>query len=264
MVRRLMIIQHIKELYNYRSLIWILAWVEFKQRYKNSVLGYFWSLLEPLLMLGILYVVFSNLMKVQVEQYQLFLLQGIIMWSFFTRSTSGSLLSIVMKPHLVQKVYFPRDILVIAGCTTALLMSVFESVIFILFMLIFRIPLSVNIVFIPLIILLFFCMALGTSLALAALNVYYRDIQYIWALVLQVGFFATPVIYPLTVFPPLLFRILSYNPIAQIIYLGRDVTLYAKAPNLASLAYVIAVAIIALGVGYWIFMRFEPKFAESL
>lgn len=257
-------IQHIQELYHYRNLIWILAWVDFKQRYKNSVLGYFWSLLEPLLMLGILYVVFSNLMKVQVQYYQLFLLQGIIMWSFFSRATTASLIAIVMKPHLVQKVYFPRDILVISGCITALLMSIFESIVFVLFMLVIRIPFSVDIVYIPLIVLLFFCIVLGTSLALAALNVYYRDIQYIWALILQAGFFATPIIYPLTVFPEPLFRIVSYNPLAQIIYLARDVTIYAKAPNLASLSYAIAIAFIALGIGYWIFMRLEPRFAEEL
>jgi lipopolysaccharide transport system permease protein len=257
-------IQHFRELYRYRNLIWILAWVEFKQRYKNSVLGYLWSLLEPLLMLGILYVVFSNLMKVQVENYQMFLLLGIIMWSFFTRATSGSLMSIIRNPHLVQKVYFPRDILVISTCITALLMSIFESVVFVLFMLAFRIPLSFNIVFVPLIVLLFFFIALGTSLALAALNVFFRDIQYIWALILQAGFFATPIIYPLTVFPEPLFWILSKNPLAQIIYLGRDITIYAKEPALNSLLYVVAVAVIALAAGYWIFMRLEPKMAEEL
>lgn len=259
-----MFIQHIKELYKYRNLIWVLAWVDFRWRYKNSVLGYFWSLLEPLLMLGILYIVFSNLMKVQVEHYQLFLLQGIIMWNFFSRSTLSSLLAIVYKPHLVQKVYFPRDILVISGCITALLMSIFESIVFIIFMLFFQIPLSFNIVFIPVIILLYFIMAVGVSLALAALNVYYRDIQYIWALILQVGFFATPILYPLTVFPPLLFSVLSYNPIAQTIYLVRDVTLYSKMPNLASFSYAVAISFIILCIGYAIFSRLEPKFAEEL
>lgn len=257
-------IQHIKELYDYRHLIWVLAWVEFKQRYKNSVLGYFWSLLEPLLMLAILYIVFSNLMRVQVEHYQLFLLQGIIMWSFFNRSTTTSLLAIAGKPHMVKKVYFPRDILVISGCITALLMSIFESVVFLVFLLYFKIPLSVNILYLPVVIFLFFIIALGTSLALAALNVYYRDIQYIWALVLQIGFFATPVIYPLSVFPPSLLQILSYNPLAQVIFLARDVTLYSKVPNPASFLFVIFIAVVILGIGYVIFMRLEPRFAEEL
>jgi lipopolysaccharide transport system permease protein len=257
-------IQHLRELYNYRNLIWVLAWVDFKQRYKNSVLGYFWSLLEPLLMLGVLYIVFSNLMKVQVEYYQLFLLQGIIMWSFFSRSTTVCLMAIAGKPQLVKKVYFPRDILVISGCITTLLMSIFESFVFLVFLFFFRIPLTVNIAYLPIIIFLFFIIALGTSLILAALNVYYRDIQYIWALILQIGFFATPVIYPLSVFPPYLLKILSYNPLAQVIFLARDVTLYSKEPNLASFVFVIFIAVIILGMGYAIFTRLEPQFAEEL
>jgi lipopolysaccharide transport system permease protein len=259
-----MIFQHVKELYHYRNLIWVLAWVDFKQRYKNSVLGYFWSLLEPLLMFAILYIVFSNLMRVQVEYYQLFLLQGIIMWNFFARSTSASLVLLTGKPQLVKKVYFPRDILVISGCITALLMSIFESIVFMAFLLFFKIPLSLNILYLPVIISLFFIIALGTSLALAALNVYYRDFQYIWALVLQIGFFATPVIYPLSVFPPDLLKILSYNPLAQIIFLARDVTLYSKVPNTASFVFAVCIAVVILAIGYAIFMRLEPRFAEEL
>lgn len=259
-----MFIQHIKELSDYRNLIWVLAWVEFKQRYKNSILGYFWSLLEPLFMFAILYLVFSNLIQARVEHYQLFLLQGIIMWSFFTRSTTASLMAIAGKQPLVKKVYFPRDILVIAGCITALLMSIFESIVFLAFLLFFRIPLSVNILYLPLIVFLFFIIALGTSLMLSALNVYYRDIQYIWALVLQVGFFATPVIYPLSVFPQHLLQILSYNPLAQVIFLARDVTLYSKVPNTASLLFVVFIATVILGIGYAVFMRLEPRFAEEL
>ncbi len=259
-----MIIQHIKELYDYRNLIWVLAWVEFKQRYKNSVLGYFWSLLEPLLMFAVLYIVFSNLMRVQVEHYQLFLLQGIIMWSFFTRSTSASLMAIAGKAQLVKKVYFPRDILVISCCITALLMSIFESIVFLAFLLFFRIPLSMNIAYLPIIIFLFFMISLGTSLVLAALNVYYRDIQYIWALVLQIGFFATPVIFPLSVFPPYLLKVLSYNPLAQVIFLARDVTLYSKVPNMASFLFVVFIAVVMLAFGYVIFTRLEPRFAEEL
>ena len=133
-----------------------------------------------------------------------------------------------------------------------------------LFLLFFRIPLSLNILYLPIIIFLFFIIVLGTSLVLAALNVYYRDIQYIWALVLQVGFFATPVIYPLSVFPQHLLKILSYNPLAQVIFLARDVTLYSKVPNTASFLFVIFIAAVILGIGYAVFTRLEPRFAEEL
>jgi lipopolysaccharide transport system permease protein len=259
-----MLIQLLRERYNYRHLIWILAWVDFKQRYKNSVLGYFWSLLEPLMMLSILYLVFSHLMKSPVEYYPLFLLMGLIMWNFFSRATTSGLATIRFKPSLIKKVYFPRDILVISTCTTALLMSLFESVIFVIFMVIFQIPLSLYIAYLPCIIFLYYILTLGVSLALAALNVFYQDIQYIWTVVLQIGFFATPVMYPLSVFPQNLQQLLSYNPLAQIIYLARDVTLYAKAPNTASFTYVIVITFVILAVGYAIFSRLEPRFAEEL
>jgi lipopolysaccharide transport system permease protein len=259
-----MLIQLLRERYNYRHLIWILAWVDFKQRYKNSVLGYFWSLLEPLMMLGILYLIFSNLMKFPVEYYALFLLMGLIMWNFFSRATTSSLAVIRFKPSMIKKVYFPRDILTISACTTAFLMSLFESIVFVVFMAIFQIPLSLYILYLPCIIFLYYILTLGVSLGLAALNVFYQDIQYIWAVVLQIGFFATPVMYPLSVFPENLQHLLSYNPLAQIIFLARDVTLYAKAPNTASLAYVIVISFVTLAAGYAIFSRMEPRFAEEL
>ena len=182
-----MTFDHLKTLYGYRNLIWVLAWGEFKQRYKNSVLGYFWSLLEPLLMLVVLYVVFSNLMRIQVEYYQLFLLLGIILWNFLSRATSMGLNAILGKPGMVQKIYFPREILVISSCITALLMSIFESLVFIAFMAVFQVPLSANLIYVPLILVLLFLVSLGLSLALAALNVFYRDVQFIWAVLLRPG-----------------------------------------------------------------------------
>jgi lipopolysaccharide transport system permease protein len=255
---------HLRELYNYRQLIWAIAWGDFKWRYKNSILGYFWSLLEPLVMLAILYVVFTNLMKVQVQYYQLFLLLGIIMWNFFVKATQYSLTAIVGKPGLVQKVYFPRDILVISGCITALLQSLFESLIFIAFMIAIWVPVSVNIFYLAYILSIYFILTLGTAFALAALNVYYRDIQFIWNVVLQAGFFITPIMYPITIFPSKLQAIFRLNPIAQIITTARDSILYSVPPYLPSLVYPGVAAVIVFIVGYKIFQKLEPRFAEEM
>jgi lipopolysaccharide transport system permease protein len=255
---------HLRELYNYRQLIWTIAWGDFKWRYKNSILGYFWSLLEPLVMLVILYVVFTNLMKVQVEYYQLFLLLGFIMWGFFVKATNFGLAAIVGKPSLVQKVYFPRDILVISGCITAMLQSLFESLIFVVFMVVLWIPISVNIFYLIPILLIYFILSIGTALALAALNVYYRDIQFIWVVVLQAGFFITPVMYPITIFPPSLQAIFRLNPIAQIITMTRDVVLYSVPPYPASLIYSGVASVIVFVIGYILFIKLEPNFAEVM
>jgi ABC-type polysaccharide/polyol phosphate export permease len=258
------VFSHIRELYGYRNLIWTLAWGEFKQRYKNSVLGYFWSLLEPLLMLVVLYVVFSNLMKLQVEYYQLFLLLGIILWNFLSRATSMGLNAVLGKPSMVQKIYFPRDILVISSCITALLMSIFESVIFVLFMAYYQVPLSPNLLYVPLIVALLFLMSLGLSLALAALNVFYRDVQFIWAVILQAGFFATPILYPVTIFDETLQKVFLLNPVAHIITAARDTVIYATPAAPASLLYAGVTAVVALAAGYFIFARHEPRFAEEM
>ena len=255
---------HLRELYNYRQLIWTIAWGDFKWRYKNSILGYFWSLLEPLIMLIILYVVFSNLMRVQVAYYQLFLLLGIIMWNFFCKATNFGLNSIVGKPSLVQKVYFPRDILVISGCITAMLQSLFESVVFIIFMIYFWVPISWNILYVPYILAMYFILALGAALAVSALNVYYRDIQFIWAVVLQAGFFITPILYPLSIFPPAIQNIFRLNPIAQIIVTARDSILYSVPPYLPSIIYPGLASVTVFVIGYLIFLKLEPGFAEAM
>jgi ABC-type polysaccharide/polyol phosphate export permease len=259
-----MAFEHLRTLYDYRNLIWTLAWGDFKQRYKNSVLGYFWSLLEPLLMLVVLYVVFSNLMRIQVEYYQLFLLLGIILWNFLSRATSMGLNAILGKPSMVQKIYFPREILVLSSCITALLMSIFESLVFIAFMAVFQVPLSANLIYVPLILVLLFLVSLGLSLALAALNVFYRDVQFIWAVILQAGFFATPILYPVTIFPESLRDIFLLNPMAHIIISARDTIIYSTPAAAGSLLYAGIVSAITLIIGYIIFAHYEPRFAEEM
>ena len=248
----------------YRELILRLAWSDFKLRYKNSALGFFWSLLEPLLMLVILYIVFSNLMRIQVEHYQLFLLLGIILWNFLDRGTSMSIWGIVGKPSLVQKVYFPRDILVLSTCITALMMTALEFTVFITFMAIFRVMPEISIVYFPILFIFEFLIIVGLSAALSALNVYFRDVQFIWRLIVQVGFFATPILYPITIFPENVRWIVMLNPMAQILTLMRDCTLYRIPPEPLNLIYIALSALVVILLGYFIFDRMEPKFAEAI
>lgn len=259
-----MIFKHLRELYDYRNLIWQLSWSEFKLRYKNSVLGYFWSLLEPMLMLLVLYIIFSNLMKVQVEYYQLFLLLGIILWGFMSRATTIGMFSIVGKSSIVKKVYFLRDIFVISSCITALLMSIFESLIFVIFMIFFRVPISINLVYVPFILFFLFIISLGLSLALSALNVFYRDVQFIWQVLLQVGYFATPILYTIDIFPKNLQRFVLLNPIARIIISARDTIIYSSPAKIEDLLFMFLSAMIFLLLGYIIFSKLEPRFAEEI
>lgn len=254
----------IHNLWRYRHLAIKLATSDFKLRYKNSVLGFLWSLVEPLLMLVVLYVIFTNLMKVNVEHYQLFLLVGIISWNMFSRGTTMSLNSILGKPSLVKKVYFPREILVISSCITALLMTLLEFVIFGLFMIIFAVVPTITIIYFPVIILAEFLFIIGISLCLSVLNVYYRDIQYIWALVLQIGFFATPIMYPISIFPEKYLNIVKLNPMTMIVDELRGSLVYSILPTTKDIIFIIGSVFIIIAIGHFIFLRFEPKLAEEL
>jgi len=263
-VNSMITLSHLHVLWSYRDLVVRLAWSDFKLRYKSSALGFFWSLLEPLLMLIVLYMVFSNLMRIQVEHYQLFLLLGIVTWNFLDRGTSMSIVGIVGKPSLVQKVYFPRDILVISTCITALMMTALELLVFVIFMAVFRIVPGATVAYLPILFLFEFIIIMGLSMALASLNVYFRDVQFIWRLILQIGFFATPILYPISIFPSNLQKVIMLNPMACIISMMRDCTLYQMSPASAEMAYVAVSALVLLFLGYLIFERLEPKFAEAI
>ncbi|QLJ52187.1 MAG: ABC-type polysaccharide/polyol phosphate export permease [Candidatus Fermentimicrarchaeum limneticum] len=252
------------EVWKYRHLVKKIALSELKLRYKNSVLGLLWSLLEPLLVFIVLYFVFSYLMKLNVEHYHLFLFLGIICWDLFEKGTTMGLFGITSKPSLVKKVYFPREVLVVGTCLTALIMVSFELIVFLLFMLILGvIPPSTALVF-PFIILGEFLIVVGISLALSALNVYYRDVQYIWAVLLRAAFFMTPVIYPVSIYPPEYIWLFMLNPIARVIEASRRALIYGVSPTLADFGIIYLAALVIIPIGYIIFMKLEPRFAEEV
>jgi len=251
-------------LWNYRHLIKKIAISDFKLRYKNSVLGFLWSLAEPLLMLTVLYFIFTNLMKMNVEHYQLFLLMGIISWNMLSRGTTMGLNSILGRPGLVQKVYFPREVLVISCCITAFLMTLFEFIVFGAFMVAFRVMPGITIVYGPLVLFIEFVLILGLSLGLAALNVYYRDVQYIWAVVMQAGFFASPIVYPISIIPEKYIWLIRLNPMTRIIDMLRESVIYSGSPVLLDWIFITMASLSLLVVGYLIFRKLEPGFAEEM
>ena len=249
---------------NYRHLIRKIAISDFKLRYKNSVLGFFWSLLEPLLMLIVLYVVFTNLMRMEVEHYQLFLLLGIVSWDFLAKGTGMSLNCILGKPGLVKHVYFPREVLVISSCVTAFMMVMLEFLVFAIFMIVFGVIPGPTVIYFPFILFIEFILIVGLSFGLGVLNVYYRDVQYIWAVVLQAGFFATPILYPISILPPKIASLIMLNPMTRIIGMFRDSVIYNMQPTIMDVTYISASALILLGIGYLIFRRLEPGLAEEM
>lgn len=252
------------ELWKRKSLILNFAISDLKVRYRNSVLGFFWTFLEPLLMLGVLYLIFSNIFKIEIENFPLYLLLGIVMWGMFSRGTNMGLSSIIAREGILKQLSLPREILVVSSTITSSIMLIFELIVFGIFMAIFQFIPENTIAILPLILILEFIMVLGVTFPLSVLNVKYRDVQFIWSVVIQAGFFLTPIIYRFDMLPENIQNILQYSPMVHIFIIAQDVTLYGQLPNIESVQYAILTTIIVFAVGYAIFKKFNSKIVEEL
>ena len=253
-----------RELLRRRSLIWSFAISDLKIRYRNSVLGFFWTLLEPLLLMGVLYIVFTHIFKSQIEHFGLYLLIGIIMWNMFSRGTEMAMNSVLAKGGLLTHIYFPMEIPAISSVITSSLMLFFEIIVFFIFMIIFQFVPPITIVFMPLVLALEILFVLGISLPLSVLNVRYRDVQFIWKVILQAGFFVTPVFYKLDVLPASIQGILKYSPMVQIITMAHNLSLYNMLPSLESSGITIFTTFIIFAIGYFIFHKCQKRVIEEL
>jgi lipopolysaccharide transport system permease protein len=252
----------LKEIWQRRSLVMLFAINEVKLRYRNSVLGFLWTFLEPLLMLSVLYFVFTNLIQNQVENYPLYLLLGLIIWYMFNRATSNGLTSLLDKSAIIQKIYFRREIVVISSCISSFIMMSFEFGAFTIFAVALQFVPPITIALLPLILIDLFILTLGVSLLLSVLNVYFRDIKFIWQVLLQAGFFLSPIIYTLEMFPENIRNILNLNPLVHIFNAVHDLVLYDSLPNINSVMYIIITTGIIFVVGYIVFRKKEKSIVE--
>lgn len=257
-----------------RALLSELVRTDFKLRYQGSALGYAWSLLRPLLLFLILYVVFVKFLKIgsTIPHYPVYLLLGIVIWNFFTEMTVQSLGSIVGRGDLIRKISIPRWIVVFSSSISAVINLLLNLVVIAVFMLLNHVDLRATILWLPLILAEVYLFALGLSLFLSALFVKFRDIGYIWEVLLQAGFYLTPILYPLSLITNLtLQKLILLNPAAQAI---QDARYSAVTPQAATIYHVfnggwymflpfllVAVALVG-GVAY--FRRESHYFAENI
>lgn len=256
-----------------RALLAELVRTDFKLRYQGSVLGYTWSLLRPLLLFVILYVVFTKIIRFDgVPNYPVYLLLGIVLWNFFAEMTSQSLGSIVGRGDLIRKIRIPRWIIIISSSLSAVINLFLNMIIVGVFMAVSHIGLTTNIVFLPLTLLQLYLFSLGISLFLGTLYVKYRDTNYIWEVILQAGFYATPIIYPLSEISNTFFqKLIILNPVAQTIQDARYELISTEVLTIhgifgnswkATIPYFITLAVFVLGVLY--FKKESIHFAENI
>lgn len=201
-----------------RALLAELVRTDFKLRYQGSVLGYAWSVLRPLLLFGILYVIFALVIKSGdgIPHFPVYLLLGIVIWTFFTDMTTQSLGSIVGRGDLIRKISIPRWIIVFSSSILALINLGLNLIVVAVVMLINDVPLMQTAAFIPLLLLELYLFGLGISFFLSAAFVKFRDLGFIWEVLLQMGFYLTPILYAMSIMPLKFQKLQILSPVAQV------------------------------------------------
>lgn len=253
---------------NYRELIWVLAKTDFKLRYHGSALGYVWAILKPLLMFLILNFVFSSLFNPRnsgIEHYSLQLLTSIMLFNFFSEGTSAGLSSLISKSALVTKIYVPRWTIIIAATLNALLIFLMNLIVIAIFFTWYHFfPGIVPILTFFLYILLTYLLILGFSFIAAPIYVKFRDINQIWEVAISAMFYASPIVYPLSLLPVKYHMIILANPIAYIIHFTKMAITEDHYAPLWQNAIFTSFVILFFFAGISVYRKMEKKIAENI
>lgn len=272
--RRPSVWNRVRELYRYRELLRNLVVSDLKARYKNSVFGFFWSLLNPLGMMLVFTLVFGLLTpNVTIEKYPLFLLCGLLPWNYFSTSVQGSLYSVVGNGNLIKKVYFPRAVLPVATVTSQLINFLLALIVLFVALILFQ-GNSPWLWLLPFVILIQTVFTVGIALILSTLNVFYRDTAMIMDVVMLAWFFLTPVFYSTGMLPTTVTllgvtfspeRLLYiFNPMASLVNIYRDILYWGYRTDLDFFIRTAVTAVVVFVFGFWFFYRYADRFGEEL
>ena len=254
----------LKELYDYREMLSNLVRKDLKVRYKGSVLGFLWTFLNPLLQLIVYTIVFSTIMKVDIDKFYIYLFIGLIPWLFFATCIQVGSISILMNKDLIKKIYFPRIILPISTVNSAFMNMFYSMIVVLLTILVSGIGFSKYILLLPLAMIMQYILVLGMIFVFSALNVYFRDLEYILNIIVMIWFYLTPVVYTMDMVPEK-YRFWFYlNPMTGIINFYRDILYYKRMPTFKSFGGILIYGIVMVVIGYFVFEKLQKNFAEEL
>ncbi len=260
---------NLRDLWQYRELLYFLVWRDIKVRYKQTVLGAAWAIIQPFTTMVVFSLFFGGLAQIPSDgvPYPIFAYAALVPWTFFANGLSGSSDSLVGSANLIKKIYFPRLIIPIAAVLRGVVDFLLAFSVLLVMMLAYQIPLTLSVLTLPFFLLLAFISALGVGLGLSALNVQFRDVRYIIPFLVQIWLFITPVAYPSSLIENEVLRALySLNPMAGVVDGFRWALLGGVNPALrppdASLLVSTAAALILLVVSLFYFRRMERTFAD--
>lgn len=233
---------------------------DFKVKYRRSVLGVVWSVLNPLLMMIVMSAVFSYMFRFNIENFPLYLILGQIMFNLMSDATSGAMQSIIGAASLIQKIRIEKMVFPLEKVIFSLVNFLFSAIAAVAVMIYFRIMPTWDILFLPLCIVYVVAFSAGLGLILSSLAVFFRDVIHLWSVVLTAWTYATPLFYPLELLPDTLQFLIQFNPMYQYITYFRDIMMYGITPTLEQNLICIAMAAISLALGILVFRKTEHKF----
>ncbi len=246
-------------------MIFSLVRKDLRGRYKGSVLGFLWTFINPLLQLVVYTIVFSNILRTDVDKYYLFLFVALVPWIFFQASIVGGSSSVLSQQDLVKKIYFPREVIPISYVTSCFVNMLFSFIIIFMVVLISGVSLNVlGLLCLPVIMLVEYILALGFAMIVSATTVYFRDLEHILGIVTMVWMYMTPIMYPLDFVPDNLRAVFMLNPMTPIVVAYRDVLYYGRVPHISTLLNGFLLGMITLVLGFIIFGKLKKNFAEEL
>ena len=257
-----------------RAILREMVATDFKIRYQGSVLGYMWSILKPLLLFAVLYILFTYVAPIGkgVEHYGVSLLLGIVFWNFFAETTMVGATSVVSHGDLIRKIKIPRYLVVVASSVSAFINLLLSLVVVFIFAGVNGVSPHASWLLLPIVIVEMFALAMGMALILATAYVKYRDVTYIWEVFLQAGFYASAIIVPMSIVPTNLYDWFFMNPVVQIVQDARhvllqsanDITIWNTVVNpfAKSIPFIITLVIVTVGVMY--FRKRSRYFAEDI
>jgi lipopolysaccharide transport system permease protein len=255
-----------QQLLKTRDLVWAWTVRTLRGRYQQSALGWFWAVVQPVATVAIFAVVFTRIVPVDTGGVPYILLSyaAVVPWTLLSSSLTDMAMSLVQNMNLVGKIYFPREALPVAGLLARLADFGISFILLVILVVIFQIPVSpLGLLYLPLILAIQLALILGLGIGAAALNVFYRDVDPLLKLVVQIWFYASPILYPVSLVPEKWRSLYFLNPMAGIIEAYRDVLIYNRLPGDYLLPAVMSSAVILL-LGYWFFKRVEYQFADII
>lgn len=255
----------IKEIFEYRQMIFSLVKKDLRGRYKGSVLGFLWTFINPLMQLMVFTMVFSIILRSDIEKYYLFLFVALIPWNFFSSCLSGGARSVLNEQSMVTKIYFPREVLPISYVTSGFINMLYCFIVVFIVVIFSGIKIypPALLCLIP-VMLIEYVMALGVTFFTSAVTVYFRDFEHIMGVIGMAWQYLTPVMYPMSWVPDKLLFIFNMNPMTHVILAYRDILYYGKVPDMSTLVRAVVFAFAILLVGSFTFKILKKRFAEEM